>query len=269
MEVPSIIANKLNKSQLDKFKATCFGNFLEFGEHQMYSQIIHHALVREVHQRDDDEMWFLFGEKRVRFGLPEFCMISGLRWKGEDDITPYKGMDNLIIGKFFGDEAVTRSSIGRIYRKAVFDDDDEAIKMSMIFLVFNFIMCTFSENYVDEAMVNFLCYGDVSSFPWGKVAFEMTKYSLSNALKGRYRKGKNGVSTYNFYMDHYTKLYKLNGLPYVFQVFMFETIPTFKNRGICNDEHPSDVRLFKWKELMKPLSNDKLNELVFCSGQVC
>lgn len=36
--------------------------------------------------------------------------------------------------KFFGNEVVTRSSIERIYRRVVFDDDDEAVRMSIYIL---------------------------------------------------------------------------------------------------------------------------------------
>lgn len=101
MEVLNIIKNKLSVVQLDKFKLTCFGKFLDFEQPKMFSQIIHHALIREVYQRDNGEMWFIFGERRVRFGLPEFCLISGLNWHGDEDIGSFKGIENLLVEIFF------------------------------------------------------------------------------------------------------------------------------------------------------------------------
>lgn len=41
MEVPSVIMKKLTEDQLQKFKLTCFGNFVDVGEPQMFTQIIH------------------------------------------------------------------------------------------------------------------------------------------------------------------------------------------------------------------------------------
>ncbi|KAL6502877.1 hypothetical protein OROHE_024045 [Orobanche hederae] len=41
---------------------------LTAGQPKMYSQILHQALVREIYHRDNGEIWFEFGEKRVRFG---------------------------------------------------------------------------------------------------------------------------------------------------------------------------------------------------------
>lgn len=61
-----------------------------------------------------------------------------------------------------------------------------------IFLVYNFLLATVSNNYVDEALINFLSYGNLDSYSWGKFAFEQMKNSLSLAVKGHLKKGMNG-----------------------------------------------------------------------------
>jgi hypothetical protein len=269
IEVPRIITSKLTEKQLRLLKTTCLGDFLDVGRPLMFSQLIQHALVREIYQKNPNEMWFLFGKERVRFALSDFCLISGLSDKGSEDISSFASTENHLINKFFQGETVTRLVIKKIYQTAQFDDDEEAVRMSIIFLVCNFIMGTIEDNLVDTTFLNFLSYGELDTYPWGKAAFELTMKSLSQALKGHFKECDGGRVVYNLYKDRYCRSYKLNGLPYVFQVFMFETIPTLKEEGFCFEDKRSPVKLFNWKEIGKAPFYDKLHESVFATGKVC
>ncbi|KAL6578839.1 hypothetical protein OROMI_009055 [Orobanche minor] len=191
-DVPQIILNKLSDVQRDLFMGTPFGQFLELQPPKMLSQIIHQALVREIYQRDSAEMWFEFGELRVRFGLPEFCLITGLRGDGFFELSEFEDLNSDLISKFFGGNRVTRALIDSTYKDVVFEDDNEAVRLSVIYLLFNYLLAAAPPRFVERAILNFAACGDLNVFPWGKVCFEQTLKSLSVAVKGSPRCLKNG-----------------------------------------------------------------------------
>ncbi|KAL6505635.1 hypothetical protein OROHE_023014 [Orobanche hederae] len=267
-DVPQIILNKLSDVQRDLFMGTPFGQFLELQPPKMLSQIIHQALVREIYQRDSAEMWFEFGELRVRFALPEFCLITGLRGDGFFELSEFEDLNSDLISKFFGGNRVTRALIDSTYKDVVFEDDNEAVRLSVIYLLFNYLLAAAPHRFVERAILNFAACGDFNVFPWGKVRFEQTLKSLSVAVKGSPRCLKNGSVEYNFFKNNYTKLYKLCGFPYCFQVFLYETIPTLMDRGICVLKENSNLRISSWMESGKTPTNEQLNDTVFGSGQL-
>ncbi|KAL6564249.1 hypothetical protein OROMI_015699 [Orobanche minor] len=241
-DVPQIILNKLSDVQRDLFMGTPFGQFLELQPPKMLSQIIHQALVREIYQRDSAEMWFEFGELRVRFSLPEFCLITGLRGDGFFELSEFEDLNSDLISKFFGGNHVTRALIDSTYKDAVFEDDNEAVRLSVIYLVFNYLLAAAPPRFVERAILNFAACGDLNVFPWGKVCFEQTLKSLSVAVKGSPRCLKN--------------------------VFLYETIPTLMDRGICVLKEDSNLRISSWMESGKTPTNEQLNDTVFGSGQL-
>ncbi|KAL6558308.1 hypothetical protein OROMI_018658 [Orobanche minor] len=267
-DVPQIILNKLSDVQRDLFMGTPFGQFLELQPPKMLSQIIHQALVREIYQRHSAEMWFEFGELRVRFGLPEFCLITGLCGDGFFELSEFEDLNRDLISKFFGGNRVTRALIDSTYKDVVFEDDNEAIRLSVIYLLFNYLLAAAPPRFVERAILNFAACGNLNVFPWGKVCFEQTLKSLSVVVKGSPRCLKNGSVEYNFCKNNYTKLYKSCGFPYCFQVFLYETIPTLMDRGICVLKENSNLRISSWMESGKTPTNEQLNDTVFGSGQL-
>ncbi|KAL6554112.1 hypothetical protein OROMI_019785 [Orobanche minor] len=267
-KVPETIMHKLSETQLELFMRTPFSQYLNFETPKMYSQILHQALIREIYQRDEAEIWFEFGEKRVRFGLPEFCLITGLNGVGNVDVSVFSGMNSVLIDKYFGECRVTRALIDFVYKSVAFVDDEEAVRMSVIYMLFNFLLAAAPPRFVDRGLLVYAAIGELNVLPWGKICYDMTIRSLFVAVKGVGRKLKNGCVEYNMFKDRYTKLYKLCGFPYCFQVFLYECIPTLMDRGICTRSDDSNLRILCWKETGKPPTNEQLNDFVFGSGQM-
>ncbi|KAL6532253.1 hypothetical protein OROGR_014223 [Orobanche gracilis] len=266
--VPQKIGQKLTGSQFHLFMLTPFSHFMKLVQPKMYSQLIHQALVREIYQRDKGEVWFEFGEKRVRFGLPEFCLISGMNGSGNADVSGYSGKKSVLVAKYFGESRVTRAVIESVYEETSFDNDEEAVRLSVIFLLFNFLLAAAPPRYVDMDLLTYAAIGDLNVFPWGKVCFDQIVRSLSIAVKGSARRLKSGFVVYNIFKERYTKLYKLSGFSYCFQVFLYETIPTLKDRGYCVRKGVSKSRILAWKEIGKSPTNEQLNDFVFGSGEM-
>ena len=52
------IKNKLTDGQLEMFRRTSFGHLLDVNIFQFSGQVVHHILLREAEQPNDEEMWF-------------------------------------------------------------------------------------------------------------------------------------------------------------------------------------------------------------------
>ncbi|KAL6517847.1 hypothetical protein OROMI_033548 [Orobanche minor] len=85
-----------------------------------------------------------------------------------------------------------KALIDNTYKDVVFEDDNEAVRLSVIYLLFNYLLAAASPRFVERSILNFAACGDLNIFPWGKVCFEQTLKSLSVAVKGSPRCLKNG-----------------------------------------------------------------------------
>ncbi|KAF4390059.1 hypothetical protein F8388_003001 [Cannabis sativa] len=129
------IRAKLTEKQRAMFVATCFGHLLDIQSYKLQHQIFHTALNREVHQPNSKEMWFDFGHDRVRFGLGEFAVISGLLCKGDIDMMKYVGKGDVFVDKYFSDMTVTHGAVKQHFLSSTFKDDDFAVRMAVLYLV--------------------------------------------------------------------------------------------------------------------------------------
>ncbi|KAL2516999.1 DUF1985 domain-containing protein [Abeliophyllum distichum] len=90
---PDVILNlnsKMNEAQKGLVGISCFGNFLDLNELHLQHQLIHKMLLMEVKQPKKDEMWFKISGKLIRFSMEEFCVITGLKCIGCDDLSKMK-----------------------------------------------------------------------------------------------------------------------------------------------------------------------------------
>ncbi|KAF4362707.1 hypothetical protein G4B88_018325 [Cannabis sativa] len=169
------IRAKLTEKQRAMFVATCFGHLLDIQSYKLQHQIFHTALNREVHQPNSKEMWFDFGHDRVRFGLGEFAVISGLLCKGDIDMMKYVGKGDVFVDKYFSDMTVTHGAVKQRFLSSTFKDDDFAVRMAVLYLVTNYLLSKPPDKHVSS--------GEFDSFPWGKVVYDTTLYYLRLGLK--------------------------------------------------------------------------------------
>ncbi|KAF4378097.1 hypothetical protein G4B88_022920 [Cannabis sativa] len=169
------IRAKLTEKQRAMFVATCFGNLLDIQSYKLQHQIFHTALNREVHQPNSKEMWFDFGHDRVRFGLGEFAVISGLLCKGDIDMMKYVGKGDVFVDKYFSDMSVTHGAVKQRFLSSTFTDDDFAVRMAVLYLVTNYLLSKPPDKHVSS--------GEFDSFPWGKIVYDTTLYYLRLGLK--------------------------------------------------------------------------------------
>ena len=89
MGILAEIKEKLDDWELDLFRRSCFGHFLDLepewleggktGKRNTFAgQLVHFLLLRRMRTSKKKEMWFLVEGKPARFSLTEFAMVTGL-----------------------------------------------------------------------------------------------------------------------------------------------------------------------------------------------
>uniref|UniRef100_A0A803PIB9 Ubiquitin-like protease family profile domain-containing protein n=1 Tax=Cannabis sativa TaxID=3483 RepID=A0A803PIB9_CANSA len=154
----------------------------------MQAQLLHHALTREIFQYQDDEMWFQFGSKRLRFGIGEFSLITGLRCVGDVDMTKFGSTPNTISDTYFCCQDVTYELIEKRFNSTKFRDNDSAIRLAGLYLVTNYLMGNYKDKNVNVDFLNIFGSDDFETFPWGKVIYNDTLKHLQAAMKGKPKK---------------------------------------------------------------------------------
>ncbi|XP_075074748.1 uncharacterized protein LOC142162309 [Nicotiana tabacum] len=128
----------LSKRQLRLFKKTCFGYFLDLPQVIVQIRVMHHLLIREVHHEVKNEMRFVVNDSRLRFGLGEFALVTGLKCKGDTSIESIT--ENRLISKYFGTASVTFAQLADCFKKKKWETDDDALKIAVLYFVNNFLL---------------------------------------------------------------------------------------------------------------------------------
>ncbi|KAK3221304.1 hypothetical protein Dsin_008329 [Dipteronia sinensis] len=136
-----LIKSILSPKQLDLFRATCFGHFLDVSDMVLSGQFCHHILLRECHVRDVDDMpstlWFYVGNEVIRFSAVEFCLVTGLTF-GDSSESPSnisKHMDKRLHQSYFKDGKVHVKVFANWFRNLGPNNnvsDDDMVKLALI-----------------------------------------------------------------------------------------------------------------------------------------
>ncbi|KAL3654737.1 hypothetical protein CASFOL_001472 [Castilleja foliolosa] len=67
---------------LDRFRASCFGAYLHYPKNQVPSAVMLLMISQQVIKEgaEEDELWFLVGDKFVRLSKYEYALVTGLRF---------------------------------------------------------------------------------------------------------------------------------------------------------------------------------------------
>ncbi|KAL3627237.1 hypothetical protein CASFOL_028600 [Castilleja foliolosa] len=73
----------LGEKMLDRFRASCFGAYLHYPKNQVPSAVMHLMILQQVIKEgaEEDELWFLVGDKFVRLSKYEYALVTGLRFE--------------------------------------------------------------------------------------------------------------------------------------------------------------------------------------------
>lgn len=239
-DVVKLLKSKLDDRQLQIFRGTPFGYFLDMPHVVVQNQLIHSLLLREVVPEREDELCFKVNGTKLHFGLAELGIITGLRCCGDADKGYESSGTNRLMDMYFsGLEKVPKQSLIDCFLQKRWRSDEDAVKIAVLYFIHTFLFSTAnSKAFITKADFCIVESGDYETFPWGILVFR----AILETIKNRLRVG--------------LKMYRLGGLPLALQCWFYECC-TNVDGTLAHRVDTKVPRILNWK-IKKQLT---LNEL--------
>lgn len=196
-----------------------FGLFLDV-DFVFYSGLVHYFLLKDVVDVRLDVITFNIKGSNVTFSKNEFMLIIGL-WRTHVTVAQKESTGYLVEKYFAGTfDRMKISTLEEIYKKPVFANDDDSVKVSLVLYAELAMMGKAKKNCNIENEL----FGEVehldyfNNIDWGTQIWEHTIQGLQTTLKNEVgtcnAKGRKNLK--------YRLKYNLTGFPIVLQV-IFQT----------------------------------------------
>ncbi|XP_070035081.1 uncharacterized protein [Nicotiana tomentosiformis] len=175
-------------------------------------RVMHHLLIREVHHEVKNEMRFVVNDSRLRFGLGEFALVTGLKCKSNTSIESVP--ENRLISKYFGTASVTLAQLVDCFTKKKWETDDDALKIAVLYFVNNFLLSLLKPKVISWSYIDLVECGNFNNYPWGIDVYNATTDSCSNKFQDK------------------PSFYRLGGFPLALQIWLYECCPSLDGRFV-------------------------------------
>ncbi|XP_055817315.1 uncharacterized protein LOC129886586 isoform X2 [Solanum dulcamara] len=235
----TLLKSKLDDRQLQIFRETPFGYFLDLPHVVVQNQLIHSLLLREVVPEREDELWFKVNGTKLRFGLSELGIITGLRCCGDADKGYESSGTNRLMDMYFsGLEKVPKQSLIDCFLQKRWRSDEDAVKIAVLYFIHTFLFSTANINtFITKADFCIVESGDYETFPWGILVFRALMESMNNRLRV-------GL-----------KMYRLGGLPLALQCWFYECCTDVDGK-LAHRVDNKVPRILNWKIEKQPTLNE-------------
>ena len=213
---------KLTTTQLEDFKQSIFGHFLEI-DLDFKGMILHNILLKLVVQSESDlgtQLWFRIGGKLLRLSIREWCLVTGLQCGSsvEMEFDTYDIRDN-----YFSDIMYGRlSDLDRKYLQFDFTEipDSDALKITLYYFADRVLFARPDDRRLQIELMNAVEDLDYfNNIPWGTLTWDIIYDKVNNVLVGKYKKFK-----YQHMKDsrHVEEKYNIYGFCLGIQVNLFQ-----------------------------------------------
>nr|XP_009781620.1 PREDICTED: uncharacterized protein LOC104230494 isoform X1 [Nicotiana sylvestris] len=234
VDVVKLLNAKLDDRQIQMFRETCFGHFLDLPDVLVQPQLIHSLLLREVVHEREDELCISVNDVRLRFGLVEFGIITGLKCTGVADVCLDFDGTNRLFDTYFSELcSVPKQSLIDCFLNKRWKSDEDAVNIAILYFIHTFLFSTLNHKYITRHDFGLVESGAYQTYPWGKVVFKATLKSIKGRLLGK------------------PSMYRLRGLPLAFQCWFYECCP-YVNKKIAFRVDDKVPRILSWEVTKKP-----------------
>ncbi|GMN69116.1 hypothetical protein TIFTF001_038167 [Ficus carica] len=230
----------LSPRQYESLKTQpCIQQFMHLDTLGWSGQVFHNIVMRlTTHSAMGDALWFELGEDLVRFSINEFCLITGLNCVGS---THLPVVESRLMSRYFSDvRGVTREYLGLQMSNSKFDNDDDAVKLSLLYIVFSIPLSNASSIKIDPKYFALADNLDAfNEFPWGVLSWEATRTAICSTVENRIsskRRSKKNIDK---------SRYSVAGFPQALLVWAYETSPVIASKFTTNYEHALP-RMMSW-----------------------
>ena len=123
------------------------------------------------------------------------------------------------------------------------------VKLALLYFLEHVLLWKEGKNLIDMQWVSLIdCLEVFNKYLWGRICYERTIYGLQQALENRVSKYQ-GKKQQKVNIAH--EAYSLVGFPYVFQVWVYETIPIIGMK-YANHVAKSCPQILNWSATSTP-----------------
>ena len=146
--------------------------------------------MRELKQPNHEEMQFLVSNKRRRFNIAEFALMTGLRCIGNLDKNRLKTGDGNFKKFYVKDyEKLSKADLEIVFLMNQFRSDEEVVNMVVLYLINNFLLFKVKMKLVDDVDIQICASGALMSTPLGQSGVQ---YDFAIYLKSIERESYEG-----------------------------------------------------------------------------
>ncbi|GMN63444.1 hypothetical protein TIFTF001_032518 [Ficus carica] len=230
----------LSPRQYESLKTQpCIQQFMHLDTLGWSGQVFHNIVMRlTTHSAMGDALWFELGEDLVRFSINEFCLITGLNCVGS---THLPVVESRLMSRYFSNvRGVTRENLELQISNSKFDNDNDAVKLSLLYIVFCIPLSNASSVKIDPKYFALADNLDAfNEFPWGVLSWEATRTAICSTVENRIsskRRPKKNIDK---------SRYSVAGFPQALLVWAYETNPVIASNFTTNFEHALP-RMMSW-----------------------
>ncbi|GMN67790.1 hypothetical protein TIFTF001_036848 [Ficus carica] len=204
-----------------------------------FEEVFHNIAMRlTAHSGMGDALCFELGEDLGRFFINKFCLITGLKCVGSTNLPV---VESRLISRYFSTlRGVSRENLELQMSNAKFDNDDGAVKLSLLYIMFSIPLSNASAVKIDP---KFFALADdldaFNSFPWGVLSWEATRavicHTVDNRMSSKRRPLKKNDKVH----------YSLPGFSHALLVWAYETLPSIASKFTTKYEQ-AIPRMMSW-----------------------
>ena len=218
----------------------CIQHLLNLNKLGWAGQVFHNILMRLTdHSDHGGALWFEVGDELGRFSIHEFGLITGMKCVGSTHLPPMA--EPRLIKRYFSTlRGVSRENLELQLSNAKFDDDEDAIKLGLMYIIFGIPLSNANSVKIDP---KFFALADrldeFNDFPWGSLSWEATRTAICAAVDNRTSSKRRPVKKGQ--QVHYS----IAGFPHALLVWAYESIPSIASKFTADYEQAMP-RMLSW-----------------------
>ncbi|GMN60739.1 hypothetical protein TIFTF001_029838 [Ficus carica] len=203
-------------------------------------EVFHNIVMRLMdHSENGDALWFQVGEELGRFSINKFGLITGMKCIGSTHLPPVA--EPRLIRRYFPTvRGVSRENLELQMSNANIDNDEDAAKLSLLYLIFCIPLSNANSVKIDPKF--FVLADNLAEFndlPWGVLSWEATRSAICNTVDNKTSSKK--IPLKKYHQVHYS----IAGFPHALLVWAYESLPTIASKFITNYD-PTISRMLSW-----------------------
>ncbi|KAL8483779.1 hypothetical protein ACS0TY_026459 [Phlomoides rotata] len=262
LTILSTLRQKLSKTNKERLKNTCFGQFYDLEKIQFQCQLFLHLLFRQDKDFKSDSIIFHINNCKAEFGPMEFAVITGLKFGPTTEIPDSSKFFNKV---FRGKTSLQVKDVQLAFLKSCKIDKgsgDEALKLALLWVLFGILlMKDKTTKKIDMKFVHLVeNLDDFNNYPWGRLAYDVLVKNMRKHMgpKSFTRRARKLTTKDKPTLPHID----VHGFAHVLQLWVYEAIPCVASYCATRRSKTSIPRMLRW-DASKAFRFDELTQNCF------